>query len=186
RLRHRRRARRADLRRRAARARDVVRRSGDRRVEEQHGGRPPGKRRPRRRLRQRRDHDRMTAVQAETGVDRFTLAIIHRALQAASDEMFAAFRKTAMSAIIYEVLDMGTSITDGEGNLASSGAGIPAFVGVLDKAVKRIIEINGTDDIRPGDIFATNDPFYGGVTHLNDVVPAMPVSIDDGVIAWAA
>ena len=48
-----------------------------------------------------------------------------------------------MSSIIYEVLDMGTGITDAEGNLASSGAGIPAFVGVLDKAVKRIIELNG-------------------------------------------
>ena len=56
--------------------------------------------------------------------------------------MFAAFRKTAMSAIIYEVLDMGTGITDADGDLASSGAGIPAFVGVLDKAVKRIIEVN--------------------------------------------
>jgi len=118
--------------------------------------------------------------------DPITLEIIQSSLQAISDEMFAAFRKTAMSAIIYEVLDMGTAITDGEGNLASSGAGIPAFVGVLDKAVKKIIEINGTDDIRPGDIFATNDPFYGGVTHLNDVVLAMPVFVDDELIAWTA
>ena len=46
---------------------------------------------------------------------------------------------------------MGTCITDGEGNLASSGAGIPAFVGVLDKAVKRIIELNGEPgEIAPG------------------------------------
>ena len=93
--------------------------------------------------------------------------------------MFAAFRKTAMSAIIYEVLDMGTGITDGEGNLASSGAGIPAFVGVLDKAVRRIIELHDPPDVRPGDIFVTNDPFYGGVTHLNDVVLAMPVFADE-------
>ncbi len=50
-----------------------------------------------------------------------TLEIIQSSLQATSDEMFAAFRKTAMSAIIYEVLDMGTAITDAEGNLASSG-----------------------------------------------------------------
>src|SRR5256714_11272380 len=100
--------------------------------------------------------------------------------------MFAAFRKTAMSAIIYEVLDLGTAITDGDGNLASSGAGIPAFVGVLDKAVQRIIELNGADGIRPGDVFATNDPFYGGVTHLNDVVLAMPVFADDELIAWTA
>ena len=117
----------------------------------------------------------MTTTRYERTTDPITLEIIQNSLQAISDEMFAAFRKTAMSAIIYEVLDMGTGITDGEGNLASSGAGIPAFVGVLDKAVTRIIELNKADAIRPGDIFATNDPFYGGVTHLNDVVLAMPV-----------
>jgi N-methylhydantoinase B len=124
---------------------------------------------------------------ATAGADRITLEIISSSLQAISDEMFAAFRKTAMSAIIYEVLDMGTAITDGEGNLGSSGAGIPAFVGVLDKAVKRIIEVNDEPgEIRPGDIFVTNDPFYGGVTHLNDVVLAMPIFAGDDLIAWTA
>jgi N-methylhydantoinase B len=118
--------------------------------------------------------------------DRITLEIIQSSLQAISDEMFAAFRKTAMSAIIYEVLDMGTGITDARGELASSGAGIPAFVGVLDKAVKRVIELNPPDEVRAGDIFATNDPFYGGVTHLNDVVLAMPVFADGGLVAWTA
>lgn len=118
--------------------------------------------------------------------DPFTLEIIQSSLQAISDEMFAAMRKTAMSAIIYEVLDMGTAITDGEGNLATSGAGIPAFVGVLDKAVKKILEMNPRDTIRPGDVFATNDPFYGGVTHLSDMVLAMPVFAGDELIAWTA
>jgi len=43
--------------------------------------------------------------------DPITLEIIQSSLQAISDEMFAALRKTAMSAIIYEVLDAGTAIT---------------------------------------------------------------------------
>jgi N-methylhydantoinase B len=128
----------------------------------------------------------VTATRNERATDPITLEIIQNSLQAISDEMFAAFRKTAMSAIIYEVLDMGTGITDGEGDLASSGAGIPAFVGVLDKAVKRIIGLNQADTIRPGDIFATNDPFYGGVTHLNDVVLAMPVFAEGELVAWTA
>jgi N-methylhydantoinase B len=128
----------------------------------------------------------MTTTRIDPTTDPITLEIIQSSLQAASDEMFAAFRKTAMSAIIYEVLDMGTGITDAEGNLASSGAGIPAFVGVLDKAVQRIIEVNSGDEICPGDIFATNDPFYGGVTHLNDVVLAMPVFCDGELVAWTA
>src|SRR5207253_4993978 len=121
-----------------------------------------------------------------TRADPITLEIVQSSLQAIGDEMFAALRKTAMSAIIYEVLDMGTGITDGEGNLASSGAGIPSFVGVLDKAVKRIIEVNDRDDVRPGDVFVTNDPYYGGVTHLNDVVLALPVFAGGELVAWTA
>ena len=71
--------------------------------------------------------------------DPITLEIIQNALQAAADEMFAAMRKTAMSSIIYEVLDVGTGITDADGALVSSGAGIPSFVGVLDKSVTSIL-----------------------------------------------
>jgi N-methylhydantoinase B len=119
--------------------------------------------------------------------DPITLEIIQGSLQAIADEMFAALRKTAMSAIIYEVLDAGTGITDAAGNLASSGAGIPGFVGVLDKAVKRIVELHDKPgDIEPGDVFITNDPYFGGVTHLNDIILMMPVFVDGQLLAWAA
>lgn len=117
--------------------------------------------------------------------DPFTAQVIQASLVAAADEMFAVLKKTAMSPIIYEVLDVGTGITDAAGDLVSSGAGIPTFVGVLDKAVKRIIEVNG-DAIRDGDIYITNDPYYGGVTHLNDVVIALPVFAQGELVAWTA
>lgn len=118
--------------------------------------------------------------------DPITLEIVQSALQAASDEMFAAMRKTAMSTVIYEVLDMGTGITDARGELASSGAGIPSFVCVLDKAVRAILALHPRENIRPGDIFITNDPWHGGVTHLNDAVIALPVFVDGVLIAWTA
>ena len=119
--------------------------------------------------------------------DSITLEIIQSSLQAAADEMFAAMRKTAMSSIIYEVLDMGTGITDAQGRIASSGAGIPAFIGVLDKAVQVLLKKYDTNGaIQPGDVFITNDPYYGGVTHLNDLVLAMPVFVDGQLIAWSA
>ena len=119
--------------------------------------------------------------------DPITLEIIQNSLQAAADEMFAAMRKTAMSSIIYEVLDMGTGITDAEGRIASSGAGIPAFVGVLDKSVQALLrKFDKPGDIQPGDVFITNDPYHGGVTHLNDLVLAMPVFAGRDLIAWTA
>ena len=96
--------------------------------------------------------------------DAITLEIIQNSLQTAADEMFAVMKKTAMSSIIYEVLDMGTGITDARGEIACSGAGIPAFVGVLDKAVQVLAaKFDQPGDIEPGDVFATNDPYYGGV-----------------------
>jgi N-methylhydantoinase B len=122
---------------------------------------------------------------SSAATDPITLEIIESSLQAAGDEMFATLRRTAMSSIIYEVLDAGTAITDPAGDLISSGAGIPTFVAVLDKAVKRIVELH-TNDIEPGDLFVTNDPFYGGVTHLNDVVLALPVFVGVDIVAWTA
>jgi N-methylhydantoinase B len=119
--------------------------------------------------------------------DPITLEIIQNSLQATADEMFAAMRKTAMSSIIYEVLDMGTGITDAKGQLASSGAGIPGFIGVLDKSVKVLLaKFDKPGEIEPGDVFITNDPYYGGVTHLNDLVVCMPVFDEGRIIAWTA
>ena len=55
--------------------------------------------------------------------DPFTLEVIQNSLQAASEEMFAVLRKVAMSSVIYENLDFGVAVTDGEGRLASQGSG---------------------------------------------------------------
>lgn len=55
--------------------------------------------------------------------DPFTLSVIQSSLTAAADEMFAVLKKTAMSPIIYEVLDVGTGVTDAQG-----GWSVPAQV----------------------------------------------------------
>ena len=127
------------------------------------------------------------ATKNSAAQDAITEEIIQNSLQAAADEMFAAFRKTAMSSVIYEVLDLGTGILNAEGELACSGAGIPAFIGMLDKGVKVIMgKHDDPEDIQPGDIFATNDPYYGGVTHLNDIIIAIPVFSQGRLVAWTA
>ena len=115
-------------------------------------------------------------------MDPIALEIIEGSLQAACEEMLGVIQRTAMSPIIYEVLDLGTGITDPQGNLVASGAGIPTFVAVLDKVVKKVLDRHSV--IQPGDIFVTNDPAFGGVTHLNDVALVAPVFVDDCLVAW--
>jgi len=117
--------------------------------------------------------------------DPVKLTVIESALAAAADEIFAVLKRTAMSPIIYEVLDCGTGITNAEGRVASSGAGIPTLVGALDKAVMHILARHRRT-IRNGDLFLSNDPYDGGVTHLNDMVVALPVFHECALVAWAA
>ncbi|MEM8696415.1 MAG: hydantoinase B/oxoprolinase family protein [Pseudomonadota bacterium] len=128
----------------------------------------------------------MTAVDKAETHDPITIDIIQSSLAAITDEMFATMRKTAMSSIIYEVLDFGVGLFDHDGNLTSSGSGIPAFVGMLEPGVKAIIAKFGLDDIHEGDVFMTNMPHFGGVSHLNDVVLIMPVFCEGKLTAWLA
>ena len=119
--------------------------------------------------------------------DPFTIEIIQNSLHAICDEMFAATRKTAMSSIIYEVQDLGVGVMDAAGNLTTQGAGLPIFIGMLDASARHVLQKFGpTKEIFPGDVFITNDPFSGGVSHLNDVVLVMPVFAEDHLIGWTA
>lgn len=119
-------------------------------------------------------------------IDPVTIEVVQQSLTAATDEMFAVTRKTAMSSVIYEVLDFGVAVTDKSGALASAGAGIPSFIGMLDPGVRAIIQSYERSEIREGDIFISNDPYTGGVSHTNDVVVSMPVFHDGAVVAWTA
>jgi N-methylhydantoinase B len=126
------------------------------------------------------------SVSSKKSFDPVTLDIIQNALVAIADEMFVAQRKTSMSAIIYEVLDLSTGVLGPGGEVVASGAGTPGFVGVLEKAVTGVIKKFPQDKVKPGDVFITNDPYYGGVTHLNDMVLAAPVFAGGKLVAWVA
>lgn len=131
----------------------------------------------------------MTAIKAKPegpDYDPITVEIIQSSLTAITDEMFATMRKTAMSSIIYEVLDFGVAMFDADGNLASSGSGIPGFIGMLEPGVKAIMRKFDKADINDGDIYMTNMPHFGGVSHLNDVVLIMPVFVGNQIVAWLA
>ena len=125
-----------------------------------------------------------TCKQTSHAQEQFTLEIIVSSLRAISMEMFHLIRKTSVSPIIYEVLDMGVALTDAKGRLVTSGAGLPSFIGILNKAVQFVLKKH-QDNIHEGDVFITNSPYHGGITHLNDVILMKPLFCDEALIAWA-
>lgn len=116
--------------------------------------------------------------------DAFSLEIIQSNLRAISQEMFEVMKRTSVSPIIYEVLDMGCAITNAHGDLITSGAGLPSFIGMLNRNVRHIIH-HHTDTIHEGDVFICNSPYHGGITHLNDVLIAKPLFVNGACLAWA-
>jgi N-methylhydantoinase B len=127
---------------------------------------------------------------AKQKMDPFTLEIIKEGLVSISDEMFVTMQRTSMSTIIYEVLDFAVGLTDAQGRLITQGNGVTLFIGCLDFAVRSVLDKFG-DDIKPGDIYITNDPYTtgldkGGGTHLSDVSIIAPIFYDDELVAFAA
>ena len=112
--------------------------------------------------------DASDASESSRRFDPITVEIIQSSLTSITDEMFSTMRRTAMSSIIYEVLDFGVAIMDKNGDLANSGAGIPGFIGMLEPGVKEIIrKFSPSNDIEDGDVFILNIPHKGGVSHIN-------------------
>ena len=108
-------------------------------------------------------------------VDPFTVEIIGEMLRATAEEMFLTLRRTAQSPIIYEVLDMACGLVTPRGELIAEAEGVPGFIGCLSFAAQEILGKFEAGAMRPGDVYATNDPYRGGGTHLSDVVLVSPI-----------
>jgi len=122
----------------------------------------------------------------KTATNPFTLEIISEILRASAEEMFITLGRTAQSPIIYEVLDMACGLVTADGELIAEAAGVPGFIGCLSFAVQEILEKFGAKSMRSGDVYATNDPFAGGGTHLSDVVLVSPIFFEETLVGFAA
>lgn len=119
-------------------------------------------------------------------MDPFTTEIIGEMLRASAEEMFVTLGHTSQSPIIYEVLDCACGLVTDQGDLIAEAEGVPGFIGCLSFAVRSILDKFGAEELRPGDVFATNDPYGGGGTHLSDVVLIAPIFFEGELVAFAA
>jgi N-methylhydantoinase B len=108
-----------------------------------------------------------------THVDPVTLVVVQNGLQQVASEMDLTFERAAFSPVISEGFDRSDGIYDKDSGevIAQGELGLPIFVGVMQFTTRAVIE--HARDVRPGDIFIVNDPYFGG-THLMDVKMVKP------------
>ncbi|MFF9510840.1 hydantoinase B/oxoprolinase family protein [Streptomyces sp. NPDC014724] len=113
-----------------------------------------------------------------TRVDPVMLEIFNNLFMSIAEQMGVRLENTAHSVNIKERLDFSCALFDAEGNLIANAPHIPVHLGSMGESIKEVLRRNG-GAMRPGDVYAINDPYHGG-THLPDVTVVTPVFDESG------
>ncbi|MGW6461982.1 hydantoinase B/oxoprolinase family protein, partial [Streptomyces sp. NPDC055078] len=108
-----------------------------------------------------------------TDVDPVLLEVFNNLFMAIAEQMGVRLENTAHSVNIKERLDFSCALFDPEGNLIANAPHIPVHLGSMGESIKEVLRRN-EGRLRPGDVYAINDPYHGG-THLPDVTVVTPV-----------
>ena len=120
--------------------------------------------------------ERVVAAQHEdvgTRADPVMLEIFNNLFMSIAEQMGARLESTAQSVNIKERLDFSCALFDPDGNLIANAPHMPVHLGSMGSSVQEVIRRRGAD-MKPGDVYAVNDPYHGG-THLPDVTVITPV-----------
>ena len=110
---------------------------------------------------------------AGTEADPVLLEIFNNLFMSIAEQMGSRLEATAQSVNIRERLDFSCALFDACGNLVANAPHIPVHLGSMGGTVREVIRRRG-DGIKPGDVYAVNDPYHGG-THLPDITVVTPV-----------
>ncbi len=117
-----------------------------------------------------------SAGSAPTEADPVMLEIFNNQFAGIAEQMGITLRNTSSSVNVKERLDFSCALFTAQGDLVVNAPHIPVHLGAMSQTVKQVLADN--PDLRPGDVFVTNDP-YGGGSHLPDVTTVTPVFVGE-------
>ncbi len=112
------------------------------------------------------------------------LQVMWNRLLAVVEEQGQTLIRTAFSPIVRECGDISAGIFDLKGRmLAQAVTGTPGHINTMAEAVKILRARFPLQEMKPGDIYMTNDPWIGS-GHLNDFLLLMPVFREARVVGF--
>lgn len=115
-------------------------------------------------------------------VDPITFEVLRHRLWAINDEQALMTARISGSPVVYEAKDFNAAILTADGDGLFVGVYVTALAASIDIIVRNVVELF-RDDVRDGDIFLTNDPWYGAL-HQNDLTMAQPVFHEGQLLCW--
>ena len=114
------------------------------------------------------------------------LQVMWNRLLAVVEEQGQALVRAAFSPIVRECGDISAGVFDLNGRmLAQAVTGTPGHINTMAEAVKTLRGMFSLQDMKPGDIYMTNNPWIAA-GHLNDFLLMMPVFRQGSVVGFTS
>ena len=129
--------------------------------------------------------DTATAASERSGSG-IELQVMWDRLMSIVEEQGQVLMRTAFSPIVRESGDISAGIFDPHGHmLAQAVTGTPGHINTMAEAVKQMLPHFPREEMAPGDICMTNDPWLGA-GHLNDIVLMAPIFHGGKLVAFTS
>jgi N-methylhydantoinase B len=130
--------------------------------------------------------DQTAPADAGSGLatDPFLLEIIRNHLVTTCREMGIAMMRTSYSPMFNEALDFTCLMFDWKGEMAAQAPYCPAMIGSTVHLIPMAIREIGPENLKPGDVVFTNDPFRGDC-HLPEFCVIKPYFYEGEIMAYS-
>ena len=118
-------------------------------------------------------------------IDPIKFEVIRNALTQATEEMAIALRRSAYSTNVKTRQDFSCAFFDRDLRSIAQAFTQPVHLGSFVRHVPIAVRRYGEQNLGPGDMILSNDPYGGGV-HLNDISLIGPVYWNDYLIGYTA
>jgi len=117
-------------------------------------------------------------------MDGIQLEILWSNLISIVSEQAKALQRIAFSPIVREAGDLATALFDAKARMvAQAVTGTPGHINSLGAAAKNLIAVIPPEDIHPGDVLITNDPWLSA-GHFFDITVLTPIFRDKRIIGY--
>jgi N-methylhydantoinase B/oxoprolinase/acetone carboxylase alpha subunit len=119
-----------------------------------------------------------------TAIDPVTFEVIRHRLWAINDDQGRMAARMSASPTVFDAYDFNSALVTADGRGLYTGVYIMHHGSTLDGFVRRVLAAWPAGEIREGDMFFTNDPWWGAL-HANDGILAAPIFHDGRLEAWS-
>lgn len=105
--------------------------------------------------------------------DMIAMQLIRYASEQIADEMGHTLVRTGRSTIITEIKDISCVITDARGQTVAQAHHTPSLLAGFEITMRELVARYRPEDLAPGDVIVTNDPYKGG-QHIMDLYAIAP------------